>query len=191
MVKNLPAMQETWVQSLGQEDPLEKGMATHSTILAWRIPWTEEPGRPQSMGSQESDTTQGLNDDNEQDMFLVISDQTPRILQQKLQNESVRMLIYPFFSHAYPCSMACSRNHLHVIVGATIQLILCRAGPPVFCSLLCDFEGIIPTNEQGLHKQWVDRKTQKKLIQCSLGCFSLCLALWGSVLWWNHRRFWA
>ena len=43
-VKNLPAMQETWVQSLGQEDTLEKGMATHSSILAWRIPWTEEPG---------------------------------------------------------------------------------------------------------------------------------------------------
>ena len=43
MVKNLPVMQETWVQSLGQEDPLEKGMATHSSILAWRIPWSEEP----------------------------------------------------------------------------------------------------------------------------------------------------
>ena len=43
MVKNLPAMQETWVQSQGQEDPLEKGMATHSNILAWEIPWTEEP----------------------------------------------------------------------------------------------------------------------------------------------------
>ena len=51
-VKNLPAMQETWVRSLGQEDPLEKGMATHSSILAWRIPWTEEPGGLQSMGSQ-------------------------------------------------------------------------------------------------------------------------------------------
>ena len=51
-VKNLPAMQETWVQSLGQEDPLEKGMATHSSILAWRIPWTEEPDGLQSMGSQ-------------------------------------------------------------------------------------------------------------------------------------------
>ena len=45
MVKNLPAMQETWVQSLGLKDPLEKGMATHSSTLAWRIPWTEEPGR--------------------------------------------------------------------------------------------------------------------------------------------------
>ena len=52
MVKNLPAMQETWVQSLGWEDPLEKGMATHSSILAWRIPWTEEPGALQSVGSQ-------------------------------------------------------------------------------------------------------------------------------------------
>ena len=47
MVKNLPVMQETWVQSLGQEDPLEKGMATHSSILAWRIPWSEEPSRLQ------------------------------------------------------------------------------------------------------------------------------------------------
>ena len=52
MVKNLPAMQETCVQSLGQEDPLEKGKATHSSILAWRIPWTEEPCRLQSMESQ-------------------------------------------------------------------------------------------------------------------------------------------
>ena len=51
-VKNLPAMQETWVQSLGQEDPLEKGMATHSSILAWRIPWTKEPGGLQSMELQ-------------------------------------------------------------------------------------------------------------------------------------------
>ena len=50
--KNLPAMWETWVRSLGWEDPLEKGMATHSSILAWRIPWTEEPGRPQFMESQ-------------------------------------------------------------------------------------------------------------------------------------------
>ena len=45
MVKNLPAMRETWAQSLSLENPLEKGMATHSSILAWRIPWTEEPGR--------------------------------------------------------------------------------------------------------------------------------------------------
>ena len=52
MVKNLPAMQETWVQSLGRQDPLEKEMATHSSTIAWKIPWTEEPGGLQSMGSQ-------------------------------------------------------------------------------------------------------------------------------------------
>ena len=57
LVRNLPAMQETQVQSLGWEDPLEKEMATHSSILAWRIPWTEEPGRLQSMRLRESDTT--------------------------------------------------------------------------------------------------------------------------------------
>ena len=63
MVKDLPAMQETWVRSLGLEDPLEKKMATHPRILVWEIPWTEEPGGLQSMGSQRvirdsaSDTT--------------------------------------------------------------------------------------------------------------------------------------
>ena len=51
MVKNLLEMPETWIQPLGQDDPLEKGMATHSSILAWRIPWTEEPGRIQSLRS--------------------------------------------------------------------------------------------------------------------------------------------
>ena len=60
-VKNLPAIQEAQVRSLGQEDPLEKGMATHSGILAWRIPWTEEPGRLQSMGvSKELHRTEQL-----------------------------------------------------------------------------------------------------------------------------------
>ena len=52
MVKHLPTVQEAWVRSLGQEDPLEKEMATHSNILAWRIPWTEELGEVLSMGSQ-------------------------------------------------------------------------------------------------------------------------------------------
>ena len=52
MVKNLPTLREAWVRSLGWDDPLEKRMATHSSILAWRIPWTEEPGGLQSMGSQ-------------------------------------------------------------------------------------------------------------------------------------------
>ena len=57
MVKNLPAVQETWVRSLCWEDPLEKGMATLSSILAWRIPWTEEPGGLQSMGCKQLGTT--------------------------------------------------------------------------------------------------------------------------------------
>ena len=56
-VRNPVAMQETWVRSLDQEDPLEEEMEIHSSILAWRIPWTEEPGDLQSNGSQESDTT--------------------------------------------------------------------------------------------------------------------------------------
>ena len=57
-VKNVPAMQETMVQSLGREDRLENGMAAHSSILAWEIPWTEEPGGLQSMGGKVSDTTE-------------------------------------------------------------------------------------------------------------------------------------
>ena len=52
IVKNLPVMQETWIQSLGQKDTLEKGMATHSSILPWKIPWTGEPGGLRSMGLQ-------------------------------------------------------------------------------------------------------------------------------------------
>ena len=60
LVKNQPAMRETWVQSLGWEDPLEESMTTHSSILPGESPWTEEPGRLQSMGSQESDTTERL-----------------------------------------------------------------------------------------------------------------------------------
>ena len=60
MVKSLPAVWETWVQSLGQEDLLEKETATHSSILAWKIPWTEDPGRLQSRGCNESDTTERL-----------------------------------------------------------------------------------------------------------------------------------
>ena len=59
-LKRLPAMWETWVRSLGREDPLEKEMATHSSIPAWRIPWMEELGGLQSMGGKESDTTERL-----------------------------------------------------------------------------------------------------------------------------------
>ena len=58
MVKNLSAVQETWVRSLGQEDPLEKEMAAHSSVFAWRIPWTEEPGGLHSWGHTELDETE-------------------------------------------------------------------------------------------------------------------------------------
>ena len=61
MVKNLPDKQETWARFLGWEGSLEKEMATHSSILAWRLPWTEEPGRLQSVGHQELDMTEPLN----------------------------------------------------------------------------------------------------------------------------------
>ena len=64
MVKCLPAVREARVQSLGWEDPLEKEMATHSSNLAWRIPWAEELGRLQSWGCKESDTTEQLNNDD-------------------------------------------------------------------------------------------------------------------------------
>ena len=60
IVKNLPAMWETWVQPLGQEDPLEEGVATHSGILTWEIPWSEEHGRLQSTGGKELDTAERL-----------------------------------------------------------------------------------------------------------------------------------
>ena len=71
-VKNLPAMQETWVWFLGQEDPLEKEITTYSSILAWRIPWTEDPGRLQSMGSPESDMTWRLNHHHHHHYTLVM-----------------------------------------------------------------------------------------------------------------------
>ena len=63
MVRNLPAMKEIWVWSLDWEDTLEKGMAAHSSILAWRIPWTEEPGEPKPMGSQRVGQNQATNTD--------------------------------------------------------------------------------------------------------------------------------
>ena len=71
-VKNLPAVQETQVQSLGQEDPLEKGMATHSNILAWRILWTEEPGGLQSVGWQRVRHNQVTNTTKLQILLLII-----------------------------------------------------------------------------------------------------------------------
>ena len=80
-VKNSPAMQETWVPSLGWEDPLEEGVATHSSVLAWRIPWTEESGGLQSMGSQRV----GHNGE----MIIYINRKGSRDLQQKSSRSRV------------------------------------------------------------------------------------------------------
>ena len=73
MVKNLPEMQETWVRSLGWEDLLEKEMATHSSNLAWEIPWTEESGGLQSMGLQELYMTLQLNNSNNKETSSLVS----------------------------------------------------------------------------------------------------------------------
>ena len=71
MVKKLPAKQDTWVQSLRREDPLEKDMATPSSVLVWRIPWTEEPGPYSPWGRKESDTTEQLTYTYEKTVILV------------------------------------------------------------------------------------------------------------------------
>ena len=82
-VKNLSVMQETHVRSLGWEDPLEKGMATHSSILAWRIPWTEGPGELHSMGLQESDTTEWLTFTHML-QYIAVTEKVPTILSWQL-----------------------------------------------------------------------------------------------------------
>ena len=81
-------MQETWAQFLGQEDPLEKKMATHSSILAWRIPWTEEPGGLQSMGSQESDMTYLLN--HRQNYLLFQASKNVKITESMMKKTNKR-----------------------------------------------------------------------------------------------------
>ena len=83
LVKSPPAMQETWVRSLGLEDPLEKGKATRSSILAWIVPWTEEPDGLQSTGSQESDTTEQLST-KLKDEFFPTRNNTPGTLAQNI-----------------------------------------------------------------------------------------------------------
>ena len=92
-VKNLPAMQETWLRSLGGKDPLEEGMATLSSIRARRIPWTEEPGGLQSVGSQELDTSERLSTAHHM-LFMAVS-QCPqrRLTQLVLSKQIVNELI--------------------------------------------------------------------------------------------------
>ena len=95
MVKNLPAMQETWVQSLGREDPLERGRATQSSILARRIPWTEEPGKLQSMGLQRVDTTEVTEHTNKCPFLLKIQEDSGILSADGLLGASVGFVACP------------------------------------------------------------------------------------------------
>ena len=117
VVKNLPGKQETWVQSLGQEDPLEKEMATHSSILAWRISWTEEPGGLQSIGWQESDTTEQLHNKKDSGVnttfFWLLDSLSPRltfISIPSLHDPLSLSLGFPDGSHSK--ESACNAGHL-------------------------------------------------------------------------------
>ena len=98
MIKNLPAMQETWVQSMGWEDPLEEEMATHSSIFAWRIPWTEEPGRQQSVGSQ-SQTR--LSDFTSLHFSFSVSCKIISVAVQKLFSLMSHLFIFAFISFVF------------------------------------------------------------------------------------------
>ena len=132
MVKHLPTMWETRVQSLGREDPLEKEMATHSSILAWKIPWTEEPGRLQSMGSQRVGQDWAT-------FFLLLS--TPA--SQHTHTHTV---------HAQPTHLSCSFIWILLLFGESIFLVLkcqeklkittwlclCEILPPPWCCLLLE-----------------------------------------------------
>ena len=93
IVKRLPTMRETWVQSLGREDLLEKKMATHSSILAWKIPWTEKPGRLQSMGSQESDTTEWLFHSHFHDIHIPVHSIVSHLLNKSSSCELSKMQV--------------------------------------------------------------------------------------------------
>ena len=106
VIKNLPIMQETqesWVQSLGQEDPLQKGMVTHSSILSWRIPWREEPGELQSMGSQESDMTEHVHRTRNRSVQFSHS-----VVSDSLQSHGLQHTRLPFPS---PIARAYSNSH--------------------------------------------------------------------------------
>ena len=99
MIKNLPAMWETQVRSLGQEDPLEKGMATHSSNHAWRIPWTEEPGWLQSMGvRKELDTAEWLTlslSGEDKEMVLIIRTTIPTFIPPAMSSALNFRPVYP------------------------------------------------------------------------------------------------
>ena len=116
MVKRLPTMWETWVRSLGQEDPLEKEMATHSSILAWRIPWTEEPGGCSLWGRKKSDTSERLHFTS-----LLLHHYTSTILLSVYKENSKGLLFatdtysYLSLTHTHPDTHTHTHTHTHTL----------------------------------------------------------------------------
>ena len=114
MVKNLPAVQETWVRSLDQEDPLEKEMAPHSSILAWSIPWTEEPGRLQSTGSQRvgHDWVTSLTHFT----YTMAQYQHQEIDGQSIELAQISLVIYELTCVCCVCVCLCTLQFYHIVV---------------------------------------------------------------------------
>ena len=104
-LKPLPARRETWVQSLGREDPLEKEMATHSSILAWKIPWKEEPGRFQSTGSQR------VGNDWATSLYSYAEEEPPFMCHFKSQNSSLQFWLWSIVSLAHTWKVSPSLIH--------------------------------------------------------------------------------
>ena len=118
-LKNPPAMQETWVQSLGQEDPLEKGMATHSSVLAWRIPWIEEPGRLQSMGHKELDMTEQVT----LSAFFIVQLSHPYMTTRKIKALTIQTMVGKVMSASVRsllvlrvCVCACLSMYIYILL---------------------------------------------------------------------------
>ena len=132
MVKNLPGVQETLVWSLGQEDPLEKGMATHSSILAWRIPWTEELGRLQSMGSKRVGHNWATNIshftvDGDSEYFQYFQWQTRK------QGEPLHLHHWMcMWGNADPCFLNCSRASSWALTESLVRTAAPQT-PPWTC----------------------------------------------------------
>ena len=124
MVKNLPAMQETWVQSLGQEDPLEKGMATHSSVLAWRIPWIEEPSRLQSMGHKELDTTKQLTLSLSFTLFIFTFFHYIYLIKSSRWRSGKHCLPMQETEETWICSLCCCYMYLHTHKNAELNILL-------------------------------------------------------------------
>ena len=135
-VKNLPEMQETqemWVRFLCQEDPLEAGMATHSSILAWRIQWTGEPGGLWSIGHKESDTTEATHHEQGQDRIALMCDVQPTVYMTRISNKQHSVLyarVHTDITHIY--DIVTTRDSTYVVRYIHFSLVAQS------CPALCD-----------------------------------------------------